>query len=114
MSGTKQNQGASAKAGATSAAEEAEPSGAPAAKEQETNVIASADPGNTETGIVAPGRTVMVGRTRHTPGTAVKLPPDEIEQLRALGFLLDPENPLPTASQGPEYHRSRSDVVRAR
>lgn len=67
-----------------------------------------------ESGIVAPGRTVMVGRTRHTPGTTVELPPDEIAQLRVLGFLLDPENPLPAASHGPEYHRSRSDVMRAR
>jgi len=113
MSGTKQNQAAAPKAGATSASEEAEPSGAPGAKEQETDTVVSASV-ETETGIVAPGRTVMVGRTRHTPGTTVELPADEIEQLRALGYLLDPENPLPAASQGPEYHRSRSDVVRAR
>lgn len=90
MSGTKENQAAGAKAPA-----------APVAPE-------------TETGIVAPGRTVMVGRTRHTPGTTVELPGEEIAQLRALGFLLDPENPRPESSQGPEYHRSRSDVVRAR
>lgn len=84
MSGTKENQAAGAKAPAT------------------------------ETGIVAPGRSVMVGRTRHGPGTTVALPAEEITHLRALGFLLDPEHPPPAASQGPDYHRSRSDVVRAR
>lgn len=67
-----------------------------------------------EDGIVAPGRSVMVGRTRHGPGTALRLPLAEIAHLRALGFLLDPEKPLPAASQGPEYHRSRSDTVRPR
>lgn len=90
MSGTKENQAAGPKPPAAAAAPER------------------------ESGIVAPGRTIMVGRTRHGPGTTVALPADEIEQLRALGYLLDPENPLPAASQGPEYHRSRSDIVRAR
>jgi len=90
MSGTKDNQAAGAKAPVATAAKD------------------------TEAGIVAPGRSVMVGRTRHGPGTTVHLPAEEIANLRALGFLLDPEKPLPEASQGPEYHRSRSDFVRAR
>lgn len=90
MSGTKENQAAGAKAPAASQVEEK------------------------EAGIVAPGRSVMVGRTRHGPGSTVTLPVDEIAQLRELGFFLDPEKPLPEASRGPEYHRSRSDIVRAR
>lgn len=90
MSGTKENPAAGAKAPAAAAVDEM------------------------ETGIVAPGRTVMVGRTRHTPGTTIELPAEEITRLRELGFLLDPEKPLPADSQGPDYHRSRSDIVRAR
>jgi hypothetical protein len=53
--------------------------------------------------IVAPRRTVMLGNNKYAgPGEEVSLPADEVTELRASGFLVDPTAAeVPVVTDGP-------------
>jgi hypothetical protein len=52
---------------------------------------------------VAPGRTVTVGKKDLGPGKKVSLPADEVETLRARGFLVDPNAAEIPRADGPSF-----------
>lgn len=56
------------------------------------------------TAVVSPRRTVMVGNKFAGPGEEVSLPSDEVAELRASGFLVDPAAPsAPPTGEGPSF-----------
>lgn len=56
---------------------------------------------------VAPRRTVIVDNKPCGPGAEVTLPADEVAELRASGFLVDPAAPdAPPAAEGPSFDNS--------
>lgn len=55
---------------------------------------------------VAPRRTVKFEGKYRGPGCEVSLPKDEVQQLRKLGYLVDPDAPAPPPTGvGPEYSK---------
>jgi hypothetical protein len=57
--------------------------------------------------VVAPRRTVMVDNKFAGPGAEVSLPADEVAELRASGFLVDPDAPeIPVVTDGPAIGNS--------
>lgn len=57
--------------------------------------------------IVAPRRTVWVDNKPCGPGAEVTLPSDEVADLRASGFLVDPDAPdAPPVADGPSFENS--------
>lgn len=56
------------------------------------------------TAIVAPRKTVMVDGKYVGPGSEVILPADEVAELRALGFLVNPDAAdAPATGAGPDF-----------
>ena len=53
---------------------------------------------------VAPRKTVLFDGKYVGPGAEISLPADEVADLRALGFLVDPQAPeAPATGQGPDF-----------
>jgi hypothetical protein len=67
--------------------------------------MAGAAEGKTAKGIVARGRTVVTDKGRKGPGETVDLAEDEIKELRARGFLVDPEAEEVKEASGPTFER---------
>lgn len=64
------------------------------------------------TAVVAPRRTVMIGNKFAGPGDEVSLPSDEVAELRASGFLVDPAAPdAPPAGEGPSFDNTDPAAV---
>jgi len=56
------------------------------------------------TAIVAERKTVLFEGKYAGPGTEISLPADEVAELRALGFLVDPTAPeAPATGEGPTF-----------
>jgi len=54
--------------------------------------------------VVAARKTVLFEGKYVGPGTEISLPADEVAELRALGFLVDPEAPdAPATGEGPSF-----------
>lgn len=62
--------------------------------------------------VVAPRRTVMIDSKPFGPGAEVALPAEEVTELRAAGFLVDPEAPeAPPAGEGPSFDNTDPNAV---
>jgi hypothetical protein len=60
--------------------------------------------GKTVKAMVAERRTVWVGNKSFGPGEEVSLPQEEVAELRASGFLVDPAAPeAPETGEGPTF-----------
>jgi hypothetical protein len=62
--------------------------------------------------VVAAGRTVNNGKHAFGPGREVSLPAAEIDQLRARGFLVDPNAPKAARDNGPTFSPKSGPSIR--
>lgn len=62
--------------------------------------------------VVAPRRTIWIDNKQFGPGAEVLLPADEAAELRAAGFLVDPDAPeAPPTGEGPSFASADSSAA---
>lgn len=66
-----------------------------------------------EKAIVAKGRTVRIEAKHYGPGEEVSLPAEEINTLRQLGYLVDPQAKEIPAGSGPTFNSKDGPSVQA-